>query len=369
MEKAHTSPTQVADEMVKNIALPNQLPKGLDFKDIPTTAFKSSTLEALISQNEDLMARLSVSLRKSSQLEERVGVLEQDNSIYKGKLESLREQHMVLQEKDRLARNRDLNLLAEVGTYKTQFRRLEKIYSDLFIQAQALQRRLSHLERYRARIKKAAPAIQKAAKFSKARADEFLQLSTTHQQAVTSYEAKLADVREQITLMRSKAGERDALFEEKLQLANQLLHAQRQTQMFREEGERQLLQLQQENADFRKEAKERALTAHANEQELARLRHVELTSQEEIMALQNQVESLQVLWAHRQKEFEAGEQKNRSLQKLNQSLSHNLNQQRQELQTAHTELEKERYTAHEKIKTLQTEIQMLHKNAAHGLEA
>jgi len=43
---------------VKNVPLPNQLPKGIDFKELPGAAFKSATLEALISQNEDLMARL-----------------------------------------------------------------------------------------------------------------------------------------------------------------------------------------------------------------------------------------------------------------------------------------------------------------------
>jgi len=47
------------------------------------------------------------------------------------------------------------------------------------------------------------------------RADEYLQLSMTHQQSVTSYEAKLAEVREQIQILRAKADERDLLFEEK----------------------------------------------------------------------------------------------------------------------------------------------------------
>jgi hypothetical protein len=363
MEKGsfHPSPTLSTDELVKNVPLPNQLPKGIDFKELPSAAFKSATLEALISQNEDLMARLSVSLRKGSQLEERVGALEQDNAMYRQKHESLREKYLVLQEKDRLAGGRDLNLLAEVGTYKTQFRRLEKIYSELFVQAQGLQRRLARLERYRAAIRKAAPGLQKAAKFSKTRADEYLQLSISHQQSVTSYEAKLAEVREQITLLRCKADERDLLFEDKLQLSNQVLHVQRQTQIFREETERQMLHYQSENSALRLQAKDQALTNHANDQELAKLRNDTGMLQEENAALRNQVESLQVLWAHRQKDFEAGEQKNRSLQKLNQTLSQSLNQQRKEQQDLQGEVEKERYWAQEQIRTLTAELQLLRR--------
>src|SRR4051812_42622505 len=102
MEKGsfHTSPelnssTAITDEMVKKIALPNQLPKGVDFCEIPASAMKSSTLESLISQNEDLMARLSVSLRKSNQFEEKAAVLARENQGFRAKFETLHEQYLV----------------------------------------------------------------------------------------------------------------------------------------------------------------------------------------------------------------------------------------------------------------------------------
>ena len=71
------------------------------------------------------------------------------------------------------------------------------------------------------------------------------------------------------------------------------------------------------------------------------------------------MESLQALWAHKQRELEALEEKNNSLQKLNQSLSVNLNQQRKEFGALQTEVDAERFTFADKIKVLNDEIEML----------
>lgn len=119
------------DDAVKNIPLPNQLPKGMDFSEVPQPTLKSSTLESVISQNEDLMARLSMSLRKTNQLEERCAVLEKDNNSYGAKFETLREQVLLLKEKDSISSSRHRELAEEATVSQSQLKRLEKIYAEL----------------------------------------------------------------------------------------------------------------------------------------------------------------------------------------------------------------------------------------------
>lgn len=370
MEKGsfHTSsnpsnPIATMDELVKKIPLPNQLPNGVNFRDIPSSALHSSTLESLISQNEDLMARLSMSLRKANQFEERSAVLEKENSSFRAKFETLREQYMILHEKDRLFSNRSQQLLEENGTVKAHQQKLEKVYSELYVQAQAFQRKLMHLERYRARIRKAAPKIQEAAKRIAGLEEEFTEakkaLSMAHMQSVNSYEAKLADVRQQIDILRGKANERDQIFEEKVRIENQQVVETRQQQIYREETDAVLSHLQQENSEIRLQLKESLLRQESQRVELQELGGEIPALKDENKALRDQVESLQALWAHKQKELDQLEGKSKSLQKLNQSLSINLNQQRKDHQILQTELDSERFTMQEKIKLLNAELQMI----------
>lgn len=362
-DHSHLSPSEKLEELVKSIPLPNQLPQGVSFKDIPAAALKSSTLESLISQNEDLMARLSVSLRKANQLEEKAGVLERENEIIKSKMDTIREQFMVLQEKDRFASARSHQLLEENGTTKEHMQRLEKVYSDLYVQAQTFQRRLQQLERYRARVVRVAPSLQQKAKRLDILEAEIEQtrksLALSHMQTVNSYEAKLAEAREQVEILRDKAGERDQIFEEKVRLQNELVQEKRVHQAFRADVQPLIESLTREAAELRVQLKETLLTQESERQQLADASLASLTFKEETAALRDQVESLQALWAHKQRELDQLEEKNASLQKLNQTLSQNLNQQRKEIQALNQEMETERFAAQDKIKTLNTEIEML----------
>lgn len=354
-----TTQVQRLDEMVSRIPLPNQLPKGIDFANIPAPALRSATLESLISQNEDLMARLSVSLRKGNQLEERTTTLERENNVLKGRIDAMAEHFLVLQEKDRMTASRAQMLHDEAGSAKSAAEKLEKHYADLYVQAQSFQRRLIHLERYRARIQKASPSVQERAKRLPALEDKIRAQMISHMQTVNSYDAKLAEARIQIEELRGKAQERDQIFEQKVRFENQLIHEQRQNQLTRVDSQREIDRLDQENASLRMQLKEALLTSEMRRQDLDRLQHEIPDLQEEQKALREQVESLQVLWAHKQREMDQLEEKNRNLQRLNQTLSASLNQGRKELQDLKQDMEKDEFSAQERLKTLGTEIEML----------
>ena len=63
-------------------------------------------------------------------------------------------------------------------------------------------------------------------------------------------------------------------------------------------------------------------------------------------------------------EMEQLEEKNRSLQRLNQTLSANMNVARKELSDMRNELERESLESREKIRALQTEIELLRNESA-----
>lgn len=340
------------DELIRSIPLPNQLPQSMNFRDIPGPALKSSTVESLISQNEDLMARLSVSLRKANQFEEKTGLLERELSVLTSKFETLKEQFLVQQEKDRFTSTRSHQLLEENGALKEQTYKLEKVYSELYVQAQAFQRRVQQLERYRVRMQKIAPALQQKAK-SYDKVEE-------HRKAfVLSYEAKLAEARAQVDNLQFKARERDLLYEDKVNLQNELVEEQRMHQNYRAETHPLLDNLKRENSELRIQLKESLLAEESLRQQLADMSLQFSTLKEENSAFSEQVESLQALWGHKQRELDHLEEKNAGLQKLNQSLSMTLNQQRKEMQSLQTEMDNERFAAQDKIKTLNQEVEML----------
>lgn len=354
-----TTRVQQLDDMVKKIPLPNQLPKGLDFTGIPAPALRSATLESLISQNEDLMARLSVALRKTNQLEERSTVLDRENAVLRGRLDAISDQFLVLQEKDKLNGARAQRLHDEAGCAKMTSEKLEKLYSDLYVQAQKFQRRLVHLERYRARIRKAAPGVQERAHQAQALDENRKALMISHMQSVNSFEAKLNEAKTQIEELRTKASEYDQVFEQKVAVENKLVFEQRQNQITRADNLREIDRLTDENTDLRQQLKASLVQAETQRQELERLNSELPDLHEDQKALREQVESLQALWAHKQREWEQLEEKNRNLQRLNQTLSANLNQQRKELQDQRLEKEKDAFVAQERVKTLMLEIEML----------
>ena len=305
------------------------------------------------------MARLSVALRKTNQLEERGTVTERENAVLRGRLDAVSEQLLVLQEKDRLSGARAQQLHDEAGSAKLASEKLEKLYSDLYLQATKFQRRLQHLERYRARIRKASNSVQENARAAAPLREANRAQQVSHMQTVNSYEAKLNEAKTQIEELRTKAGERDQIFEQKLAVENKLVFEQRQNQINRADNLREIDRLDQENLSLRQQLKTSLVQSESQRQDLERLQGEVPDLQEESKALRDQVESLQALWAHKQREWEQLEEKNRNLQRLNQTLSATLNQQRKELQDQRQQLEKESYSGQEKVKTLNMEIEML----------
>jgi chromosome segregation ATPase len=81
---------------------PDQIPQQtLQLKTLPNEILKSSTVENLISQNDDLMARLKVSLRRLAIIENENLKLKEECQKYSQRHENMADQILLSQERDR----------------------------------------------------------------------------------------------------------------------------------------------------------------------------------------------------------------------------------------------------------------------------
>lgn len=106
--------------MVATIPLPDELPKRADVSHLPKDILKSSTVENLISQNEDLMARLKVAIRRLSLLENENQRLGEENTKARLSQSSVTDQILVWREKDNMWKHKvdQLEREKEVQTEK-----------------------------------------------------------------------------------------------------------------------------------------------------------------------------------------------------------------------------------------------------------
>ncbi|MGZ5279583.1 MAG: hypothetical protein ACXWC9_06560, partial [Pseudobdellovibrionaceae bacterium] len=117
-------------------------PEIFDFKHIPRDVRKSGTVEALISQNEDLSARLNVNIRRMTSLEDENRALQQDIKDLNLSYTSVTDQNLVWKEKERLWKEKHKALEGEVRTFQERFPDYQK-----------LEAQVEKLKRYQDRVK------------------------------------------------------------------------------------------------------------------------------------------------------------------------------------------------------------------------
>lgn len=395
----HTSPQSVleTDDLVKNVPLPFEMPKGMEFTRAPGERTGSSTLETVIGQNEDLMARLGVALRRSSQLEEKMAHFEKENVMLRHRLDSIKDALLVLQQKDQMSAQRSTTLLDENSELKAQIKKLEGRYTDLFVHAKDMREHVVRLERYRLRIRQAASTVQARAKQAAQLNASNIELATKNTTLVRSYEEQLNALKTELEFMAKHVADRDQVFEEKIEFENRAIFLERQNEnqeaelnalrtqarvhmhdlnkateteaSLRDQLRHQITQREEFQAQvtiLTKEMSAIRTQARSQMEELNRLTESEAKLREEVETLRlsehnltEQVNTLQVLWQEKQLSLDKLEEKNSSLQRLNQQLSLNLNQARKEIHILQNEKEFERQQAEEQIKSLREEIRLL----------
>jgi len=81
------------------VPLPNDLPKKMDISNLPDSILRSRTFESMSQQNEDLHARLNISLKRIAKLEDHLSGANENNERLRYQYDTLNDQVLILKEK------------------------------------------------------------------------------------------------------------------------------------------------------------------------------------------------------------------------------------------------------------------------------
>ncbi len=141
--------------------LPDQLPFPVQRDRVPSELLRSSTIESLISQNEDLMARLKVTLRRLSMLEGENQKLTAESLNQKQNANQATDRLLVMKEKDNVWKAKIDDLENAKQTIQEKYLNLHHLYQSTKNQADRLTK---YHERIRVHVK---PFVQDLKKYSK----------------------------------------------------------------------------------------------------------------------------------------------------------------------------------------------------------
>ena len=337
--------------------LPIEIPPPPDLTGLPAHILHSGTVETLIGQNEDLMARLKVNVRRNSVLEQQIHQQEQINSELARSNGSLLSQLQVFQEKDRLWRDKSAKvdnqqeaLRSETEMLKAKLRSSEERNASLK-RAGVFRRRV--LRWVRPMIDRLI-AKSKADQAAKARSDAMVselrarvsdlvqhtqgmqnQFSKDQAKLVEQYETKYKFLKSDLDksmadakLMREKAQRLDSLIEQKALLENRVVFLERKAMESEKARLSELKSLQAQLTEFRTEAKTLAAEMSSKDSEINDLKKTIEDLKTERERLQDQFESMQTVWSESQKRMEGMKLQSETLNRLNQELSRQLKEQR-----------------------------------------
>jgi len=393
-------------EETPNIPIPTQLPEVPDLTGLPSHILRSGAVETLIQQNEDLMSRLTVALRRNSQMEGSTQDVEKINKILTHKLDVLEDKIQILKQKDQLVTQKYSKIDTEIDKYKEKIRLLETQFAEVYSTAKERQvlwlgkieifsTRLRRFVKYRAKIQAVSERIRSQflhlqeecsrlqneldvekvrtqdLKSNLGRTTEYIQIQardfdTNTKNLVKSYESRVEESAREIQILQTKNAELlkqtfdlERAHSQVIELENTNIRLQRTYEELKSQNDQEVSALQREVADLRLKYKSQILENENLNREMADTKTSMKMTKDENKRMEDQVETLQVLWKDSQSQIEKLTEKVQNLQKLNQQLSQTVNQYRKtnERLQAEQQLSSKAFTDEgSKLKTLEPEL-------------
>lgn len=362
------------------VPLPTEIPPPPDLSSLPAPILHSGTVETLIGLNEDLMARLKVNIRRNSILEQQIMELEKLHDELARVNGSLTSQLQILQEKDRVWRektqredSRHDSLKAEIELLNTRLQaaeeRREQLHADLKSGSGSAFRRRVHrwvkpmvrelkstltderrksqaleeqsaikdaqLSDLRARLADAVAHIQSQEKdFTKDQA----KLVEQYESRLSRLEADFQKACTELKVSREKAIRMDEAVAIATTAQNRIVYLERRNHELEKNLRTDAIDLQSQVARYQQEAKVLAVETLELDRKLNEATQKLQAQTESYQRLQDQFESLQTVWSEAQKRLEIARLQHESLNQLNQELSRQLMDLRKarEATAAHT---------------------------------
>ena len=354
------------------VPLPTEIPEPPNLSQLPQDILHSGTVETLIGQNDDLMARLKVTLRRQSILEQDILNLKKQQREIEKYCDNLENQNQILKEKDQQASKRQIQIEDKFLTVQEDLQLYEIRYAELsekyeikktdLVRHEKLNKSLRRkLKTYSRRLKKwVRPLItslrseikglgeknsnlvseleeSKLKSFDlKERTQALIeQIQTIETQnrtqvadLVQHYEKAKAELekvnRSLLDQIQQKEAEEVTLktkAQEATFLSNENIRLSRLLEETRQRNESDLGTIQNDLNRYRAEAKTYAIEVQELRSELDRTLESLRAQDDENKNLTDQLESLQLLWAQKQKAYSSLEEKYVNLQLINRDLA------------------------------------------------
>ena len=245
---------------VMPIPLPTEVPPLPDLSRLPQAVLHSATVESLLQQNEDLMARLRVNIRRNSVLEGQLLELQNQQSDWQTLHQNLQTQIEILKEKDRFRQSRQesaeasaesaqarLNLLSieltetqSVRDRLLRYRKRVQLYVRQFVrqlkfELQSSQKQVRELNfeledkfRLNSDLKgKLAATLTKLQEIEKRSSRERTELVESYEAANTSLLAELTTLRDQLLEANQRTQKLDQALFQVSEKENQIIRLER----------------------------------------------------------------------------------------------------------------------------------------------
>lgn len=347
------------DESQQEVAAPlSQMTQVSHETYVSKDLLKSATIENLISQNEEMMTRQRVTLRRLATLEDLNQDLQNENFQYKNQILNYADQVQVLKEKDSAWKNRvdeleiekdKLALIAkEFETLQVEIERHRKYHDKIKYQVkpyiQSLKVSRDHaqkeLDTLRSQIhlkdtqvKEMREQMKEVLRQAKNQVDDMQRqkqgLIEHFENQIQSLKDDKAQFENGYNEMKQKLTIAHIAVDKKAELENRVIELDRSKQEMKAQLENETLRLQArvndlESSKTRFEIENEDLKTHIQDEHAARLR-----VEEETIQLRRQMESLRFMWNQKSEESERQRKSLEALEKLNYSLSQKIEEVRQ----------------------------------------
>lgn len=318
---------------------------------------KSATLENLMAQNEEIMARQRVNMRRLATLEDLNQELQNENFQAKNQILNYSDQVQVLKEKDQAWKNKVdeleiekdklVKIAKEYENIQAEIERHRKYHDKIkyqvkpYIQSLKVSRdqAQTELENLRnlihvkdSQVKEMRNQMQEVLRQSKNQVGE---MQKQRDELVEHFESQIQRLQEEKSSfqtsyeeIRSKMTYQNQALEKKAELENRVIELDRSKMEMKTQLEREVLRLQArvneiENFKTRYEIENADLKNHVQEEHVVRLKQ-----EEELIQLRRQMESLRFMWNQKNDENERQRKSLEALEQLNYSLSQKIEELR-----------------------------------------
>ena len=329
----------------------------LEFNEIPKDIRKSNTVETLIAQNEDMMARLKVTLRRLTAMEDENRTLSKELEETRQAYSSTSDQMLIWKEKERLWKERNENLEQEIKSFKDRFPDYMKmeVQIERFKKYQekvktTIKPYLQQLKDYAHTLHLQIQSLNKDldAKDAQIHHHEKLILDLKEQfsdqtrfyeisqnELVASFEKTTQDLREEnVALLETnqalelRSQNLDRALERQDELENLVISLRRSKSDFQADIAGELENLRNQNRELKQTLTQKTMLSQDLTSEKGTLKEeiMSLSSRKE--ELEEQLTSLRYMWTSKSEENEKLKISIASLEKINLELSGKLNELR-----------------------------------------